>query len=470
MEGLLTTQGGNLANLKIGIVINMRKFKKTIKIGKMTIPLPLVLVIGAFMASAALVALLFGVYHFEISSTVTIGGAQQEQMAVYYDGTVLTTALDESTISWTDNDPPSLNAGDDIDDVHIFSNQDDTRDYQVQIDTSLLPANGDPADLWYGVDVYIEDDTDTEITVFDLDSMTDFDITYHWVINELFKDAGQGYPFAINYEIREMQWRYLEFTEVGDGSVEVQTTSTSTDDPMRFDDGTDVTLEATANGDYLFTSWTGDITSTDNPVTFTMDADKSVFANFVLDLITSSFGVGAHDNGHWAKIHDYFRVYDSSDNLLGEIVMPSSAADWEINPSGGTITYNADNIEISAITDRVAMRAKLPTSVVAAFEAGNDCYVETIAQVETDGVVSGGIVFNYNSPSDYYLFRILDTTTSAAVCVEHFDGVTWTNIGSDSLANNPGEKTLKLVHNGSNIYDCYIDGSPIAAMQDLSCP
>ncbi|MFW5800086.1 MAG: InlB B-repeat-containing protein, partial [Spirochaetota bacterium] len=46
-------------------------------------------------------------------------------------------------------------------------------------------------------------------------------------------------------------------------------------------DGTKLTLEATPADGYEFDSWSGDLTGTDNPATLTMDADKSVTANFV---------------------------------------------------------------------------------------------------------------------------------------------------------------------------------------------
>ncbi len=45
--------------------------------------------------------------------------------------------------------------------------------------------------------------------------------------------------------------------------------------------GTQVTLTATANSGYIFSSWGGDLTGTQNPVVITMNSNKSVTANFV---------------------------------------------------------------------------------------------------------------------------------------------------------------------------------------------
>lgn len=47
-----------------------------------------------------------------------------------------------------------------------------------------------------------------------------------------------------------------------------------------YTDGTDVTLTATPNTGYQFNGWSGDATGTTNPLTITMDADKSVTAIF----------------------------------------------------------------------------------------------------------------------------------------------------------------------------------------------
>ena len=46
--------------------------------------------------------------------------------------------------------------------------------------------------------------------------------------------------------------------------------------------GTSVQLTATANSGYTFTGWSGDITGTANPVTATMNSNKTIAANFAL--------------------------------------------------------------------------------------------------------------------------------------------------------------------------------------------
>lgn len=47
-----------------------------------------------------------------------------------------------------------------------------------------------------------------------------------------------------------------------------------------YEEGTEVSVEASANEGWAFTEWTGDQESTDNPITVTMDSDMELTANF----------------------------------------------------------------------------------------------------------------------------------------------------------------------------------------------
>ncbi|UCC41208.1 MAG: choice-of-anchor D domain-containing protein, partial [Candidatus Aminicenantes bacterium] len=64
-----------------------------------------------------------------------------------------------------------------------------------------------------------------------------------------------------------------------------------------YDSGTQVSITATANAGYRFTGWSGDASGTDNPITITMDSDKSVTANFIRQYtLTIAAGVGGITN------------------------------------------------------------------------------------------------------------------------------------------------------------------------------
>ncbi|NVM20904.1 MAG: PKD domain-containing protein, partial [Desulfobacterales bacterium] len=66
----------------------------------------------------------------------------------------------------------------------------------------------------------------------------------------------------------------LTVTTVGQGSVTL--------DPAdgTYDEGTEVTLTATADEGWVFSEWSGDLSGSDNPATITMDSDKNVTATF----------------------------------------------------------------------------------------------------------------------------------------------------------------------------------------------
>ena len=54
-------------------------------------------------------------------------------------------------------------------------------------------------------------------------------------------------------------------------------------DQQTYPEGSDVTLTASPDSGYLFDSWSGDATGSNNPITVTMDANKNITANFVVD-------------------------------------------------------------------------------------------------------------------------------------------------------------------------------------------
>jgi hypothetical protein len=79
----------------------------------------------------------------------------------------------------------------------------------------------------------------------------------------------------------------LTVSVVGNGSV------TKDPDQQTYDHGTTVTLTATPDTGYHFVSWSGDVPSgheTDNPLTITMNSNKSITATFVINtyIITAS--------------------------------------------------------------------------------------------------------------------------------------------------------------------------------------
>jgi len=65
-----------------------------------------------------------------------------------------------------------------------------------------------------------------------------------------------------------------------------------------YDEGTEVAIRAIPNSGYTFSGWSGDASGTTNPITITMDSDKSIAANFSPPqcMLTIATGTGGTTN------------------------------------------------------------------------------------------------------------------------------------------------------------------------------
>ncbi|MEJ6622471.1 MAG: hypothetical protein QNL93_11040 [Opitutae bacterium] len=78
-----------------------------------------------------------------------------------------------------------------------------------------------------------------------------------------------------------------------------------------FNVGATATLEANASAGYVFSNWTGDVNSTANPLSITIDSNLSLVANF------SSDWASASDLGsNWKKASWFGDYYDNGDGWL----------------------------------------------------------------------------------------------------------------------------------------------------------
>jgi uncharacterized protein (TIGR02145 family)/uncharacterized repeat protein (TIGR02543 family) len=71
-------------------------------------------------------------------------------------------------------------------------------------------------------------------------------------------------------------------------------------DKTSYECGTNVLVTATANAGYVFTGWSGDASGMANPVTVTMNGNKTLTANFQPIVTVSSTGTGASGGGNYA--------------------------------------------------------------------------------------------------------------------------------------------------------------------------
>jgi len=114
-----------------------------------------------------------------------------------------------------------------------------------------------------------------------------------------------------------------------------------------YDTGTEVSIAATPEANYRFSSWTGDVPSgheNDNPVTITMDSDKSVTANFIRQYILAiAAGTGGTtDPSPGSHIYDVATQVSvrASPNSGYRFTGWTGAATGTTNPI--TITMDAD--------------------------------------------------------------------------------------------------------------------------------
>ena len=71
-------------------------------------------------------------------------------------------------------------------------------------------------------------------------------------------------------------------------------------DQLSYDSGASVTLTATADSNYTFSSWSGDISSSVNPITITMDVNKNITANFTANALPGGGGGGGGGGNYYS--------------------------------------------------------------------------------------------------------------------------------------------------------------------------
>jgi hypothetical protein len=114
---------------------------------------------------------------------------------------------------------------------------------------------------------------------------------------------------------------------------------TASPDQATYDNGTVVTLTAVPNAGYSFISWAGDASGSTNPITITMDSNKTVTASF--DMITYTIAATAGAGG---------TITPSGDISIGE----GADQTFTITPDAGyeISTVYIDGISLEAAIDR----------------------------------------------------------------------------------------------------------------------
>ncbi len=171
----------------------------------------------------------------------------------------------------------------------------------------------------------------------------------------------------------------LNVSVVGSGTV------TKSPDQPTYPNGTNVILTATSAAGWLFTGWTGDLNITNNPVTITMDSNKSVIATFTQT--EYSLTITPVGGGH-------VTVDNPGPYQLNDVVQLTAMPDigWSLFAWSGDLT-GSDNPNSITVTGNM--------SVTATFTQTE--YSLTITQVG-DGHVT------VSNPGPYHLNDVIQLT------------------------------------------------------------
>jgi hypothetical protein len=123
--------------------------------------------------------------------------------------------------------------------------------------------------------------------------------------------------------------RTLDTSSTGSGSV------TASPSVAWYPDGSECSLTATPGADHTFSNWTGSVTGTSNPIGVTMDANKSVTANFLSTVATLSnlaLSSGSLSPAFASSTTNYTAVVANAVNALTVIpALTESAASVKVN-------------------------------------------------------------------------------------------------------------------------------------------
>ena len=243
-------------------------------------------------------------------------------------------------------------------------------------------------------------------------------------------------------------------------TVALYTITTNVNDPTMgsvsgnlgtYEDGASAELTAVANDHYEFTGWTGDVTSTDNPLTITVDGNKTITANFTkkqytLTVLTNDenkgtvSGAGTYDYGTVVTIAaiaqpGYKLLYwsDRSKELSRTITMNKNEAlsayfvkEYNVEPTF-TIEKVWENAQVPAATgdgyqavgwdQKIYMQNKT-AGKIQVFSNGTDAIVDyatsgtgqQIAVDEAGNLIVFNAYFATSTPNSILIYKKGDAT------------------------------------------------------------
>ena len=189
-------------------------------------------------------------------------------------------------------------------------------------------------------------------------------------------EPNNGYGYGENYAmmVAEWQWRWNDAPSVAtDINYLLELPSTSTlntelgvggrIDVVRGFNSPTATLTAIPNPGYIFTTWTADASGTDNPLTITVDSDKTIGATFSTDLSdTDGDGLNNYEevtrgtNSMMADT-DGDGLNDGAETNTGIYVSPQDTGTNPNNPDTDGDLFG-DGYEISTLKNPIRVDSK----------------------------------------------------------------------------------------------------------------
>ncbi len=173
-------------------------------------------------------------------------------------------------------------------------------------------------------------------------------------------DTGWNYSFTVRARERESYRLQVRVQPDGGGQIRVQVNGSWTDWRPDYNAqltaGTPVTIEARANSGYQFSYWSGDDSGSQNPLSFTLNRDMTITANFSeqppttyrlrVSVSPSSGGEIRVNGGSWTTSYDAQLTADTSVTIEARANSGYQFSYWSGDASGSqnplTPTLNGD--------------------------------------------------------------------------------------------------------------------------------
>lgn len=185
------------------------------------------------------------------------------------------------------------------------------------------------------------------------------------------KQALYGYLYALDRNVFEGE-QYTLTLQAENGSVQRSPSQTL------YNEGSTVSLSATGNNGFVFSEWQGDLSGSDNPVTLTMDSDKTVTAVFVAAPVYALTVINGSGSGSF------------SEGFVTPVTASAPSAGWIFAGWTGDVAHLADASAASTTVNMPGEAISMTASYTALPPPPNNIIIYTDALSEVNGIWGAG--------------------------------------------------------------------------------